>query len=200
MGWRLSALLEWVYRNVGVPVLKLIGPMFFQRQYLVGRHFEEGGEGWRWVARSILTQRVLRFNRHIPWPVSPFIIISNGQNLAFHVDDLNNFQTMGCYFQNFAGRISIGRGTYVAPNAGLITANHDLINPGRHLAGSDIMLGEHCWIGMNATIMPGVVLGPHTVVGAGAVVTKSFPDGHVVLAGVPAKPIRWLPHDIHGNH
>lgn len=199
MGWRLTALLEWMYRKAGVPLLKVIGPMLFQRRYLTGRHFEEGGDGWRWVARSILTQRVLRFNRHIPWPVSPFIIISNARNLTFDVDDLNNFQTIGCYFQNFAGQISIGRGTYIAPNAGLITANHDLMNPDAHTAGADIRLGENCWIGMNAVIMPGVILGAHTVVGAGAIVTKSFPDGYVVLAGVPAKPIRGLQRDALGE-
>ena len=45
---------------------------------------------------------------------------------------------------------------------------------------------------MNAMIMPGVELGPHTVVGAGAVVTKSFPEGHCVIAGNPAKLIKKI--------
>lgn len=192
MGWRLTALLDWLFRHLTVPVLRATGPLFFDRQYLSGRHFGPGGEGWRWVARSLLTQRVLRYNRHIPWPVSPFSVISNAQNLAFHVDDLNNFQSFGCYFQNFSARISIGRGTYIAPNAGLITANHDPVDPSHHLPGADIVLGEQCWIGMNAIILPGVTLGAHTVVGAGAVVTSSFPAGHVVLAGVPARAIRSL--------
>jgi acetyltransferase-like isoleucine patch superfamily enzyme len=99
---------------------------------------------------------------------------------------------MGSYFQNFAACIEIGRGTYVAPNVGLITANHDPLDPSRHLPGANITIGEQCWIGMNATIMPGVELGDHTVVGAGSVVTKSFPQGCVMLAGVPARPIRHL--------
>jgi hypothetical protein len=139
-----------------------------------------------------LTQRVLRFNRHLPWPVSPFITVSAAENLSFHPDDLNNFQTIGCYFQNFSATIVLGRGSYIAPNTGFITANHDPMAPHVHLPGAGITLGEECWIGMNAVIMPGVVLGPHTVVGAGAVVTKSFADGYVVLAGVPAVPIRRL--------
>jgi serine acetyltransferase len=41
-------------------------------------------------------------------------------------------------------------------------------------------------------IMPGVELGDWTVVAAGAVVTKSFPDGYTTLAGIPAKPIEKL--------
>lgn len=45
---------------------------------------------------------------------------------------------------------------------------------------------------MNSVITAGVTLGPRTIVAAGAVVTKSFPDGFVVLAGVPAKPVKYL--------
>ena len=42
------------------------------------------------------------------------------------------------------------------------------------------------------TILPGVTLGDNVVVGAGAVVTKSFGD-NVVLAGNPAKIIKEIP-------
>lgn len=40
-------------------------------------------------------------------------------------------------------------------------------------------------IGTNATVVPGVTIGRHALVGAGAVVTKDVPD-HAVVAGVPA--------------
>ncbi len=58
--------------------------------------------------------------------------------------------------------------------------------------GAPITLGDHCWIGMNAVILPGVELGERTVVGAGSVVTKSFPEGHCVIAGNPARILRRL--------
>lgn len=45
---------------------------------------------------------------------------------------------------------------------------------------------------MGAVLMPGVTLGPKTVVGAGAVVTRSFPEGHQLVAGVPARVVRSL--------
>ncbi|MBQ9417656.1 MAG: hypothetical protein IJU19_03660 [Bacteroidales bacterium] len=118
------------------------------------------------------------------------------QNIRFHPDDLNNFQSFGVYYQAFAP-ITIGRGTYIAPNVGLITQNHDLADPSERGEAKPITLGECCWIGMNAVVLPGVTLGPHTVVGAGSVVTKSFPEGYVVVGGIPAKVIKQI--DVEGN-
>ena len=45
---------------------------------------------------------------------------------------------------------------------------------------------------MNSVILPGVILGDNTVVGAGSVVTHSFEKGKVVIAGNPAKIIKEL--------
>lgn len=55
-------------------------------------------------------------------------------------------------------------------------------------------LGAKLHIGKRTMIAPGVglITGNHTVVGAGAVVTKSVPDGYCILAGNPAKVIRKL--------
>ena len=174
------------------PVLRFSMGFFFDSRYLQGRFFDNRWLGWRWAWRSIWTQKLLGFNRRIPWPVSPMNIISNSQNIHFHPDDLNNFQAFGCYFQCNSAQIYIGRGTYIAPNVGIITSNHDPANVDLHLPGKDVVIGEKCWIGMNAVILPGVILGSHVVVGAGAVVTKSFPEGNCVVAGNPASVIRKL--------
>jgi len=125
-------------KQLAVKLAKLAGPLFFDRKYLNGRHFAPDGPGWIWVLKGIWFQKILRFNANIPWPVSPFVHISNPHNLVFHVDDLNNFQSYGVYFQNFSAKIIIGKGTYIAPNVGLITANHNPINLDEHLPGEDI--------------------------------------------------------------
>lgn len=98
----------------------------------------------------------------------------------------------GTYFQAF-GKINIVRGSYIAQNVGIITANHNLHDLDSHSQPRDVNIGEKCWIGMNSVVLPGVTLGPHTIVGAGSVVTKSFPKGNCVIAGNPAKIIRHLP-------
>lgn len=50
-------------------------------------------------------------------------------------------------------------------------------------------MANNCFIGMNVTVLPGVTLGDNTIVGASSVVTKSFLDGNVVIAGNPARVI-----------
>ena len=153
--------------------------IFYDRKYLQGRFFESSKGGYVWAFRGILYQKILGFNRKAPYPVSHFISLSNPENLEFHPDNLDNLQTPGVYFQNLHGKIKIGRGSFIAPNVGLITQNHDSSNLEKHLPAQDIIIGEKCWIGMNAVIMPGVILGDSTIVGAGTIVTKSFADGQV---------------------
>lgn len=54
-----------------------------------------------------------------------------------------------------------------------------------------IVIGDDVWIGANSVILPGVTLGSHVIVAAGAVVTKDIPD-NCVVAGVPARVIKQL--------
>lgn len=174
------------------PLLKFILSLFFDKKYLTGRHFDSGIEGYLWGFRAIWCRNILRLARPAPWPMVLGCIVSKPANLHFHPDDIDNFQSPGTYFQNFKGHIYLGKGTYIAPNVGLITANHDFQNLDQHTEGKDIIIGDKCWIGMNAVILPGVVLGERTIVAAGAVVSKSFPDGKVVIGGVPAKIIKSI--------
>ena len=56
----------------------------------------------------------------------------------------------------------------------------------------DPRTGDNCWLGANVVILPGVELGNHVVVAAGTVVTKSFLQDDILLAGVPAKVTKEL--------
>jgi acetyltransferase-like isoleucine patch superfamily enzyme len=181
-----------VFFSALTPIIRGILLLFFDRKYLQGRHFNKSVAGYLWGLRAIWTRNILRLDRTYPFPVALGARISNFHNITFHPDNLDNFQSPGLYLQNFSGRITLGHGCYLAPNVGIITANHDPLNPDEHLEAQDVVIGEGCWIGMNSVILPGVVLGPRTVVGAGSIVTKSFLEGHVVIAGSPARLIKHL--------
>lgn len=89
------------------------------------------------------------------------------------------------------GKISIGSGSVISSNVTILSSSHSF-KEGRLLPYDPIdylhhtKIGRGVWVGISALIMPGVVLGDGVIVGAGAVVTKSVPDGCIV-AGNPAK-------------
>lgn len=172
--------------------------MLYDKKYLKSKHFKNkrhgiGAIGWKWVIADAMGRLFFKTNTGVPFPVSPKVSISNPNNIHFDMDDLNNFQGQGNYYQAIgSGHIYIGKGSWIAPNVGIITTNHDIHDLNQHQEGKDVILGEACWIGMNSVILPGVVLGPKTIVGAGSVVTKSFEQGHCVIAGNPAKVIKTL--------
>lgn len=188
----MKKLLKTLFSKLIAPMLRIAMSPFFDKRYLRGRYFDCSLQGWQWAWRSFWLQKVLGFNRHVPWPVSPFISVLNPHNIIFDCDDINNFQTIGCYFRASEEKIIIGKGSYIAPGVGVITANHDLSCLKHSAPGQAVVIGENCWVGMNSVILPGVTLGPQTVVGAGSVVTKSFPEGKCIIAGVPAKLLRHL--------
>ena len=57
-----------------------------------------------------------------------------------------------------------------------------------------MLIKKNAWLGLGATICPGVTIGKYAVVAAGAVVTKDVPD-YAVVGGVPAKVIKRLDPD-----
>ena len=83
----------------------------------------------------------------------------NPNNIVFDKNDIHIFQSPGTYFNNFSAVIYLGRGVYIAPNVGIITANHDIKNLKSHVPGKDVKIGNYSWIGMNSVILPGVELG-----------------------------------------
>ena len=63
--------------------------------------------------------------------------------------------------------------------------------PGQHIPSKPVVIGENVFIGCNALILKGTVLGDNCVVGAGAVVSGKFED-NCIIAGNPAKVIKKI--------
>lgn len=110
--------------------------------------------------------------------------IKRGKNV-FPGDSPNNFI-------DASNGIEIGDFTNIGPGVGLISANHNTVDNRLYTQHPPIRIGAFCWLGMHAIVLPGVVLGDFTTVAAGAVVTKSFPEGHCIIGGNPARIIKLL--------
>ena len=94
------------------------------------------------------------------------------------------------------GPVTIGSHVNLAQGITITALNHNF-SDGRQridqqgITTAQVTIGDDIWIGANAVVLPGVTIGAHSVVAAGAVVTKDVPP-HSLVAGVPAKIIKKI--------
>lgn len=94
------------------------------------------------------------------------------------------------------GPVTIGNHVNLAQGITVTALNHNFTEKDMRIdeqgvSTTPVTIGDDIWIGANAVILPGVTIGNHSVVAAGAVVTKDVPP-HTLVAGVPAKIIKTL--------
>ena len=135
-------------------------------------------------------QKFLGNNGAAYWPMHPSSMISYANNVLIGKGVFPGYAP-GCYI-HAVNKIYIGDYTFIAPNVGIMSGNHDLKDLRLQTVNEPVRIGSYCWLGMQTMILPGVTLGDFTIVGAGAIVTKSFEEGYCVIAGNPAKIIKKL--------
>jgi acetyltransferase-like isoleucine patch superfamily enzyme len=148
-------------------------------------------------------------------PRSGILVVMGGWRLP-EIDDRGGHIEVGnCAF--FPGvrlecwrdaTVRIGDGTYLNRNTEIVAAQSVTIGrdckigrdviimdtdqhalPGGSLETSPVVIGDRVWIGARAIVLKGVTIGHDTVVGAGAIVTRSLPP-RTVAVGQPARVIR----------
>lgn len=90
--------------------------------------------------------------------------------------------------------IYVGNNTMFGPNVTVATAGHPILPELRQQGyqyNAPIHIGENCWIGAGALILPGITIGDNVVIGAGSVVTKDIPS-NVVAVGNPCRILREI--------
>ena len=105
--------------------------------------------------------------------------VSAGQN--FHV-------------VSYDRELSIGANTTISANVFISNVDHNYRELNMHsldqqMIVKETQIGEYCFIGYGAVILPGPKLGKQCIVGANSVVKGEFPD-YCVIAGNPAKVIK----------
>ena len=94
------------------------------------------------------------------------------------------------------GPVCIGNHVNLAQGITVTALNHNFEDKTKRIdeqgiTTKPVIIGDDVWIGANAVILPGVTIGKHCVVAAGAVVTKDVPD-NTIVGGVPAKEIKKI--------
>lgn len=124
--------------------------------------------------------------------VSPGVVFDRPENVTL---GRNAWVQEGVRFAG-PGRVVLGRNVGVATGVLFLTASHAIGDERRrahpNLVSQQITVGDGCWIGARAIILPGTRVGSGCVIGAGAVVTKDC-DPNGLYVGVPARRIRDLP-------
>ncbi len=110
------------------------------------------------------------------------IVLRNKANIGFN-----------CYIVSL-NYVEVGENTLFAAYAYVIGGGHiseELYVPlkDQDTHGIGIKIGRDAWLGAKSIIMDGCNVGDYSIIGAGAVVTKSVP-GYAVAAGIPARIIK----------
>lgn len=153
------------------------------------------------MLRYIVWQKVLGFNRHVPYPVHFTSVVSHPDNIFIENLQATPGYAPHCYI-TAQNKIYFGQNVVVAPSVGIVSANHNPNDYRYFQPASPIRIGSNVWIARGANILPESKIGNNVIIGAGSVVKGEIPDNSVV-AGNPARvvaekppytgnPIRWV--------
>lgn len=121
------------------------------------------------------------------------IRIKRNADVGMYIE-IGNYSELGtnCIIQS---NTFIGDNVIMGPDVKIYTKNHkfdrlDLPIQDQGHTNEKTVIGNDVWLGANVVVLPGVTIGNHVVVAAGAVVTKDIPD-YAIVGGIPAKVLKF---------
>jgi acetyltransferase-like isoleucine patch superfamily enzyme len=113
---------------------------------------------------------------------------------ALEIGD-DSYIGMNTLIEGYGDKVVIGAFVSIAPNVHIMSSSGPNASKSLQkvfpIVSSPVEIGDHCWVGAGAVIMPGVKLGKYCVVAVNSFVNVSFKD-FVVIGGTPARVIRQL--------
>ena len=126
-----------------------------------------------------------------------YSVIESGACINNAVGDviIGDYTRVGLH-NTIIGPVNIGHHVNLAQGITVTALNHNFEDSEKRIdeqgvCTTPVVIEDDVWIGANAVILPGVRVGTHSVVAAGAVVTKDVPP-HSIVAGIPAKIIKKI--------
>lgn len=181
---------------------KILSKIYFMMQTLIFTLFCVKNEfrfmGLKNYIIYSLFQRLFRINSQVPWPVHWSSVVSGYNKIKYKNEITPLGYSPNSYIQATNG-IIIGSNVIHAVGLTIITSNHEINNFTLHTKNRPVIIGDNCWLGANITILPEVELANHVIVASGSVVTKSFLEDNIIIAGVPAKIIKRI-DSYNGEH
>lgn len=177
---------KWLYRFIMHPVktrpnwwIRLFQPLYIKKG--------KGAVIYRSVRKDLTPFHSFSLGRNSV--IEDYSCINNAVG-AIHVGE---YTRIGLH-NTIIGPVSIGNHVNLAQNVVVSGLNHNFQNPDipidrQGISTSLVTIGDDIWIGANTTVIAGVSIGKHSVIGAGSVVTKDIPD-YCVAVGNPARIIK----------
>lgn len=168
-----------------------ISYIFFRTLYeVIGKHMPSSYCKLRILQKEFRYFCAKRFINHIGINVN----IERGASFSKKVSIGDNSGIgINAYIQ---GECYIGKNVMMGPSCTIYTINHEFSDIEIPMCEQGIQkekpvyIGDDVWIGSNVIILPGVIIEKHSIIGAGAVVTKNVPE-KAIVAGNPARIIRY---------
>jgi maltose O-acetyltransferase len=92
----------------------------------------------------------------------------------------------GCHL-SAKQRVELGRRAWVGPGSRVFDSDQHDFDAEHPEQTQPVVLGDHTWIASDVTVLRGVEIGEHSVVGSRSLVTRSIPP-HTLAFGIPARP------------
>lgn len=140
------------------------------------------------LALVFFMQKIIGVNRKVQWPVHFTSQVKDYKKIQ-KLTQKNPGGSIGCYIDARNG-IILEKNVWIGPGVSIISQNHSLTFYTDYSENPPIIIRKNCLLSQGCIILAGVELGEHTVVAAGAVVTKSFPGKNQLIGGNPAKLIK----------
>jgi carbonic anhydrase/acetyltransferase-like protein (isoleucine patch superfamily) len=110
------------------------------------------------------------------------LIAFAGARMRIGPDSLLN----GCHL-SAKSEVSLGRRVWVGPGTRVFDSDQHDFDSEHPEVTDPVRIGDHAWVASDVTILRGVQIGAHSVIGARSLVTREIPE-HTLAYGIPARP------------